>query len=255
VPSLLPYRGDLRTTELLKDYIRNEQQRRDVFVREREEGPDIEAAHAHLAEELRLLARRPARTIVRQLTTLGGERVAVEGPGVEALITAADRRAVTPQEVAEAEGLPVDRVRRSAMRLLATNQFFLCRAPSVDVPEEPRSVPAIHLPNTVNRYILQLSGQRLTRNQLVSPVTGGPAVPVTVLEAVLLQAAVEVGGFEGAPQRAQEMLAESRKPILTGNGNKPANALQLSDLREELQRLRGRKLLNMFRLGIAEPGS
>jgi hypothetical protein len=222
-----------------------------VFVRDGEH--DAERARAYLASEVRLLARRPAATIVRELTTLGGEKVAVEGEAVDALIAAADERAVSPKEVAVAEDLPVDRVRRSAMRLLATGQFFLCRAPSREAPPDPETVGAIAVPNAVNRYILELAGQRLTRNQLVSPVTGGPAIPVTVLEAVLLQAAVEVGGFEGAPQRAKEMLAHSRKHLPVGKKAKPAGDFQVRELRQMLQQLRRRKLLNMFRLGIVEP--
>ncbi|MEF8794248.1 hypothetical protein [Thiohalorhabdus sp.] len=155
--------------------------------------------------------------------------------------------------VAAAEGLPVDRVRRAAMRLLATNQFFLCLTPSQTAPAEPGEVSGISLPNPLNRLRLQDAGDQLHQVMLVSPVTRGPAIPVFPAEAVLFQAALSNGGFDGAVQKAQQELAGRRTLLQVGKDPKPAEEIPAQALQRLLAALRGRKLLNMFRLGIAEP--
>jgi len=251
VPTFQDYKGDVRTVELLKDYVRNEQQRHDVFVRAGT--PDREAADAFLDRELRVSSRVPAGQVQRALPVMGGHRIPLRGPAFEAVILAADGRAVSPAEVAEAEGLPVDRVRRAALRLLAGSQFVLCRADAQEGPEDTESLAAIDIPNPVNRRTLALAAERLTQNQLVSPVTRGPAIPVSALEAVLLQATLQAGGFDGAVAAARDRLAEETRPLPSPNGQKPAKDIPESDLAEVLKAMRGRKLLNMLRLGVAVP--
>ncbi|MEF8794247.1 MAG: methyltransferase regulatory domain-containing protein [Thiohalorhabdus sp.] len=89
VSSLLPYKDDARLRELLKDYIHNEQQRRDVFARKGSEEGEPEA---FLAGEVALLACRPAANMARSLTPPGGETVPLEGPATRPSSSTPTRR-------------------------------------------------------------------------------------------------------------------------------------------------------------------
>jgi SAM-dependent methyltransferase len=250
VPTLQDYKGDVRTCETLKDYVRNEQQRRDVFVKD---GVKDEAAAASWLDGIGLLSRMPARNVRRGIPTMGNQTVPLRGPAFEGIIAAAETDAVTTAQVAEERGLPLDRVRRAAVRLIATNQFFVCRgAIDTDGPE-PGTVESIQMPSATNRRTLRLAAERLTQNQLISAVTGGPAIPVSPIEAVLLQATIDAGGFMGAAAEAKRRLAEETRPLASPSGQKPANALTEAELDEVLQAMRGQKLLNMLRLGIVMP--
>ena len=249
VPTFQDYKDDIRLRELLKDYIRNEQQRHDVFVREG--SPDFEAANDYLDHNLRLVSRLPADKIQRAISTMGNHPIRLQGPAYEAVIQAADEKnGVTPAEVAERHNLPIERVRRAAVRLLATNQFFLCAHQPADVPDDIDSITGIELPNPVNLRTLNLAAERLTQNQLVSPVTGGAAIPVSAIEAVLLISTLEAGSFEGAVEQAQVRLKEETRPLPSGKGQKPAKEITGEELEQVLAALRGRKLLNLLRLGV-----
>ncbi|NBD31418.1 MAG: methyltransferase domain-containing protein [Cyanobacteria bacterium] len=252
VPTFQDYKGDTRLTELLKDYIRNEQQRHDVFVHNGT--PEPEAAHTYIDQQLRLVSRLPAENTRRWIATLGNHRLPLRGPAYEALIQAADEeRGATPAEVAERQDLPLDRLRTAALRLLASNQFFLCSRKPEIVPENLDAITGIDLPNPMNQRTLTLAAERLTQNQLVSPVTGGAAIPVSAIEAVLLLSTLEAGNFDGAISRAQERLADETRSLPSGKGQKPGKNLKEEDLKEVLRALRGRKLFNLLRLGIVVP--
>ncbi|NBD33965.1 MAG: methyltransferase domain-containing protein [Cyanobacteria bacterium] len=252
VPTFQDYKHDIRLTELLKDYIRNEQQRHDIFVRDGSRDP--EAANAYLDEQLRLLSRLPANRTQRTIATVGNHRIALRGPAYEALIQAADEeQGVTPAEAAAAKNLPIERLRRAALRLFASNQFFLCTRHPERASEDTESITAIEVPNLVNQRTLALAAERLTQNQLVSPITGGAAIPISAIEAILLLSTLEAGHFDGAIQRAQERLKNETRPLPSGKGQKPAKDLQEDELGEVLRALRGRKLFNLLKLGVVTP--
>jgi len=251
VPTFQDYTDDARTVELLKDYIRNEQQRRDVFVKA--DAPEPDAANAWLDRNVHLLSRMPANAVQRFITTMGNQRVPLSGPAFEALIQRADNGGVTVSEAAEQANLPIERVRKAAVRLVASNQFFVAGEPvDVEVPD-PKELTGVAMPSAMNRRTLALAAERLTRNQLTASVTGGPAIPVSPLEAVLLQSVLDTGSFVDAPERARRRLAEARTPLPTPKGQKPAKDLTEADLGEVLEAMRGRKLINMLRLGIVTP--
>jgi SAM-dependent methyltransferase len=251
VPTFQDFKDQPLTVELLKDYIRNEQARHDVFAKQAQ--PDRAAGDAWLDQNLRLLARLPAAHVQRSAATMGNQRVPLRGPAFEAVINGADASAVTPAEVAEADGRPIERVRKAAVRLLGTNQFFACRAKiDTDVPD-PAELTGIDMPSAINRRTLALAADRLVQNQLISHVTGGPAIPVSPLEAVLLQSVLEAGGFADAPGRAQARLAEETRPLPTPKGQTRASEITTEQHQEVLDAIRGRKLTNMLRLGIVTP--
>ena len=246
VPTFQDYRGDGRTTELLKDYIRNEQQRRDVFVKSAE--PDREAADAWLDTHLRLHARMPANAVKRAITTMGNHTIPLRGPAFEGLINAAGDGVAELPAITEATNLAPERIRRAALRLLATNQFFACRDALQPAAAEAESIT---LPGAVNRTLLERADERLVGCQLISPVTGGPALPLSPTEVVLIKAVLDAGSFDEAPERAVERLADEKRPLQGPRGRKSARDLTAEECREILEAFRGRKLINMQRIGIA----
>ena len=251
VPTFQDYKDDPITVELLKDYIRNEQQRRDVFVKNGT--PDRDAADAWLDTNLRIMARMPANRLQRFITTMGNHRIPLRGPAFEALIKAGTEGTVTPAQIAEQENLPVERVRKAALRLLASNQFFLCRRDIQGEVPDGQSLTGITLQGGMNRRTLRLAVERLMQNLMLAPATGEPNIPVSAIEAVLLQGTLDSGSFEGAPAQAREHLSEVTHVLPTPNGNKPGKDITESDLRQVLDAMRGQKLTNMLRLGIVTP--
>lgn len=248
VPTFQDYKDDIKTVELLKDYIRNEQQRHDVFVKEG--ALDPETANEWIDNRLYLLSRMPASGVQRFVTGMGNHRIPLRGPAFEAVIEASDQKPVSPIDVAQASGLPLERVRKAALRLLAGNQFFHCRNSSDMTVSDPANISGVQMPSRMNNRTLDLSCKRLRRNQLVSPVTGGPAVPVSAMEAVVLKAILENGGFEGAPEKATELLADETRLLPVVKGRKKGQDISTEELDEVLQAMKGRKMLNMLRLGI-----
>lgn len=251
VPTFQDYKHDLKTVELLKDYIRNEQQRHDVFVKEGT--PEPEQANAWLDHHLYLLSRMPAAGVQRFITTMGNHRLPLRGPAFEAVIQAADKGVVTPREVAEAQDLPFERVRKAALRLLYTNQFFQCRNRFETSVPDPKEMSGIAMPGAINNRTLALACERLTQNQLISPLTGGPAIAISAVEAVLLKAVLENKGFEGAAEKATELLAEETRPLPTVKGRKKGKEIRSEELDEVLQAMLGRKMVNMLMLQIVTP--
>ncbi|NBB83304.1 MAG: methyltransferase domain-containing protein [Alphaproteobacteria bacterium] len=250
VPTFQDFK-DVRLTELLKDYIRNEQQRHDVFVAAAT--PDPAGAAAFLDTHVRLLARLPAGQVQRSITGAGNRKLPLRGPAFEAVIDGAAEAAVTPADLAGTANLPLDRLRRAALRLLASGQFVLCRTAAVPLPADPATIEAIAVPDAINRVLLARAADRLGPTQLVSPVAGGPAIPLSPLESLLLHIAGETGRFSGVSEAALPRLANESRPMPTLKGTKPGKALGAADLEETLRLMRGRKLVNMLRLGIVEP--
>jgi SAM-dependent methyltransferase len=250
VPTFQDFKDDVRAVELLKDYIRNEQQRHDVFAKDAE--PDRAAADAWLDRNLALAARTPPSGVRRAIATMGNHRVPLRGPAYEAVIEAAERGGATPEQVAQSSGVPLERVRRAAVRLLASNQFIPCRREvRPDVPDVAE-IGGLAVTGEINRRTLSLAVERLTQNQLTSPVAGGPAIPVSAIEAVILQGVTETGAFDRGLEQAQATLADRTARLPVPSGRKPAKDISRDELQQVLDAMRGRKIHNMLRWRIAE---
>ncbi len=252
VPTFQDYKNDVKIVELLKDYIRNEQQRHDIFVKMDNEDPS--AADAWIDGHLCLLSRMPPANIQRSISTVGKHRIPFRGPAFEALIDASDTGVVSPVSVAETSGIAIEKVRNAAVRLFATHQFFLCVSPIDQEMADTFDLESFSIPGKMNRRMLQLSCDNLTRVSLTSPLTGGVAIEVTPLEAILLNASLENGGEKRTiTERAMAMLAEEERLLTTSSGQKKGNKISLEELDEVLSAMVRRKMVNMLRLGMITP--
>ncbi|MCX7894309.1 MAG: methyltransferase regulatory domain-containing protein, partial [Burkholderiales bacterium] len=103
--------------ELLKDFIRNEHDRRDLWGKA---VPRADAeAEVQLAAGFGLLLRSPAERLARQIAAPGGHRIALIGPAYEMLIERAYDTAVWLDDLPTAER---SRLARAMLRLIMSGQ-------------------------------------------------------------------------------------------------------------------------------------
>lgn len=236
--------------ELLKDFIRNEHDRRDLWGKG--VARDEAAALERLVTGFGLLLRSPADKLARQIAAPGGHRIALIGPAFDALI---ERGYEGVARLTDFPAADRPRLARAMLRLISSGQAW----PIVDpdfAPAAPPPLTAEHthrlvLVHPLNRWLLARSAERLTGCQLVAPATGGMALVLSPLETLLLHAAGEVG-IAQAPAAVAERLKGEARHVLTAAGFVAASEVK----REELDRLWGEFLgsraPNLIRLGLGE---
>jgi len=235
--------------ELLKDFIRNEHDRRDLWIKGGERNE--QAALARLAQDYALLLRMPAERLERQIAAPGGHRIALLGAAYDALI---ERAYDAPVRLADlGNESEWGRHRRAFERLIASGQAFLLADPGF-TPRSSKDFAAhaaLALAHPVNRWLLARAAERLTGAQLVARPTGGLAMTLAPLEALLLDASAT--GSQDAPAAARERLkAAGEQPVLTDQGFKPAREVDAAALAKVWETLRTTKAINLWRLALTE---
>lgn len=236
--------------EVLKDFIRNEHDRRDVWIKGGVR--DEAAALKRLAEGYGLLLRMPPERILRQVAAPGGHRVALVGAAYEAIL---ERAYAAPVRLADL-GSEQDwgRFRRAFERLIASGQAFLVTdreflpQPATAVAEN-QTAP-LRLAHDINAWLVRRGAERLTGSQLVARATGGLALVLSPLETLLLAEAA-TGGPAGAVAAATARLAQAaEQPVLCGPGFKPAREVTPEELSKVLSEFLATKAVNLARLGL-----
>lgn len=237
---------DTVTRETLTDYIRNEQCRRDVFIKE---APKDEAgARRFLLETLRLMGRNAPENMQRAIPVMGQHKAGLRGALFDFLFQAFE---VEPKAVSQT-GCPessMERLSGALEKLIGSNQFFLC-LDRASVKAEPLGDHP-RMPASVNRWLLARSAREMRGVNLVSPLTGGVAMNFSVLEVQLLDQALE-RGFPDCVDAVLERLSGEDKMLATGRGQIKASSIKKQDLEKLLEIIRGRKCTNMLKLGILE---
>lgn len=234
--------------QLLIDYIRNEQNRRDIYIKAAT--PHPEAATAFLTHELRLLGRNSPETLQRQIPVIGGHGVPLRGPLYDALLPAFEAGPLSSAEVSLPDNTSGEQLARATQMLISSDQFALClpgatlpaAGPGV-LPEQPQLVHA------VNRHLLAQAVNKLQATTLVSPLTGGSGIHLSPLEASLLDAASN-HGWDEAASSVHQRLSQLTTPLPSARGPIAANRVRLEDLQQLVSLLRGRKASNLQRLGM-----
>lgn len=234
--------------QLLIDYIRNEQNRRDVYIKSAT--PNPEAAALFLTRELRLLGRNSPETLQRLIPVIGGHGVPLRGPLYDALLPAFEAGPLSSAEVSLPENTSGEQLARATQMLISSEQFALClpgvslpAAGEASFPEQPQ------LAHAVNRHLLAKAVNKLQGTTLVSPLTGGSGIHLSSLEALLLDAAGNQGWDEAAGSVHQH-LSQLTTPLPSARGPIAANRVRLEDLQQLVSLLRGRKASNLQRLGM-----
>lgn len=249
-PAQVPTFRDIREPvmrQTLLDYIRNEQNRRDVFIKEA--AADPEGAGVFLLEKLRLLGRNSPDDMQRTIPVMGRHQVGMRGPLYDSLFPAFEQGPVPAGSVHTPEA-PGQRLFKAVARLISSGQFFLClyRPPKLSQQESiehPVVTPA------VNAWLLSRAARDLRGVCLVSELTGGSAMVFSPVEVLLLSLAAE-HGFSSSVQMALKTLEGETRELPTLHGRIPASRIKREDLQAVLEKLKGRKMTNMVRLGIVQ---
>lgn len=239
---------DRPTRELLMDFIRNERNRRDLFVMWGE--PDSGAARDFLLNEVRFLARSPGQAVAPALALPGGRQTPLTGPGYDSLIAGFDGVARTLREIELPEPVSDDTLITAAFRLFATGRYFLCgeavdEAPPAEIP------PRIEMPMAVNRRLQTMAMESLAMPYLMAHATGGPAIQLGPLEAFVIDGWMQAG-YEGAVAEARASLAGRQESVRVNGQERPLSSISEAELGHVRRQMEHVKIRNMLRLGILE---
>ena len=163
---------DLSVRELIKDFLLNQNQRRDVYIKA--DSPDERAAREYLRADVFIFAMRPATAILKRWNNQFQNWKVRHGPdlAVELILECIDNGKNAFREIeraAEERGdVSCDQLVRALNLLLARPEIYLCR-------KAPGSTPAKHVamaaPNSRSKDQVGMAGR--SRMIVASQVLGG----------------------------------------------------------------------------------
>ena len=168
-------------SEVLKDVMRNEQVRTDVFGKQGTRNP--EAARRFLLEEVLYATRRPLHAQTRDVKVLKDYRVKLTGLKYDDLSKAC---AGHGQRLADLTPAPAeqDSYLIAAAFLVASGDLAPCLLPARET-DRIRSQPPTFV-HKINDVFLERAVHRGNGTQLVSPATGGTVAFFNAIEVILL---------------------------------------------------------------------
>lgn len=245
---------DRRVRELLCDYMRNERNRRDVFVKA--PGMDArepKAARDFLLNGIRLMGRVPADRLPREIELPGPRKLRFEGAAYECLLNAFDGSAQTLREAESAGELGDDSLIAAGHRLLVAGNHFLC-APDFSGAPLPTAPERLAVPLAFNRERLARAQAEFVGTQLVASATGGAVLALGPLEVVLLRAWIAEGRGR-AVATAKTWLSQSDATIQVNRQARPVRELDEGTLGQVLGRLEAIRVPNLLRVGVLTPAA
>ena len=205
-PSQIPTVREMNSVkkrELLKDFVLNTPIRNDVFVKSSPSDP--KSASAWVRSNCALMSRQAQAAIQRVIVGAAGQRIPMQSLIFTALIDVADECIANFESI---DNWPIEPVRylRATNRLLASGQFFLCRAGVEVNPEFECDVPLL---SPYNAWQLARAFETGSGTRLLSDKTGGMAILLDAVETLILYIAT-TEGWEGCCTRVIQELAGAR---------------------------------------------
>ena len=239
---------DVGQRESFKDFLRNEQTRCDVFIKDT--APDHAGARDFLLAHQPCVLLPAARAAERYVRVVPGHRVPLTSRAHEALFAHFDGAGGRLAECDAMAGVSAANREGLLKELLAGEQLVPARTTAHPVPEGYRGLP-VQMVDGLNARLLAEARDNLTPCRFVSPVTGGVAVRLTPMETQLLAARLEAGPDEAvaAAQRTAEQ--DTRQINVVGEGMQRLDQVDEAEFERAAKSLQGRKLYNLLRLGIA----
>lgn len=243
---------DRPTRELLCDFMRNERNRRDLFVKPGGTGSDDPAAaRAFLTDEVGHMARAPSGTPVQPLQLPGPRKLPLTGAGYDRVIAAADGRATTLAAANRDGELSDDVLIAVGHRLQAGGQYFLCEPGYAGAPL-PEAPARLALTNPMNRVLLARARADGSGTPVIARAVGGTAMVLDLIETALLEGWLEAG-YDGAVGRAQARFADSQGKVKVNGEPRPLAALTADELGQRLSAMARVRVPNLLRLGALAP--
>ena len=236
---------------VLQDTLRNQQQRRDVFIRGGEQRP-VEA-DAFLASRFHLIPRSPQPPLELSVPLPGGTKYTLSGPLHSALLTVMQRG---PQRLAdiyaakELEGADAGEVATAAKRLIATGYCILALSGDVRAPLRVLT-GELSYSNAFNRALVAQAANNFWRATLACQLTGGGMMSLLPMEAIFLDVLMAIGP-DNIATVAKGRLEESNKKFSMDGKVVAARDVDLKTIRAALARFRSTKLNNLFRFAVLE---
>jgi hypothetical protein len=231
--------------ELLSDYMRNERNRRDVFVKSDE--CDVEGAQAFLCDEVRLLYRNWPDVATPPLKAPGPRELTLTGPVYDRLRARFDGQAGTLAEADVGGEVSRDTLLTAGHRFASSGAFFLCHRDFKGGPLE--AAPAtLWVPERVNAERLGRAEETLSGTSMLARSVGSVLLNLGPLEVVLLNAWVR-HGYGEALANALVILAESERSIYFGQTPVAASEVTADQLEPVLDQLAHVRVPNMVRMG------
>ena len=236
---------DRAVRELLLDFMRNERNRRDVFVKA--SAPDPDGARRFLLDELRLMSRTSAGNLSLELSLPGPRKMALDSSLYRTMAERLDGAARSLRETDPEGRITEDTLATAGHRLEVTGQFFLC-APDYAGGPLPEAPESLEMPLAMNRSLLDASCAKLNATPILARPVGGTAMAIGPLEVVVLKAWLEAGR-SGAIARALEILAASEGQIQLQQRTLRGPDITAEMLEGPLNRLSQIRVPNLLRLG------
>ena len=234
--------------ELLLDFMRNERNRRDVFIKGGTQ--DIAGARAFLLDELRFMTRNTADQLSLELDLPGPRKMKLDSQFYRRLMAGFDGTARPLREAVGEANITEDTLTTAGHRLEVSGGFFMCESAFSGSALAP-APESIAMPLVMNRLLLDRACESLRATPLLARAVGGSALSLGPLEAVVLKGWLEAGWAEALP-RALEVLANAEGHLNLQNGKVEAADITAEMLQAPLNRLTQVRVPNMVRLGIVE---
>lgn len=238
---------DTALAETVKDFIRNTQDRQDLFSKEPERDP--EKAYEAMKKWLWLVTTAPRTEIRKVLTIIGGHKIPLNGPIYDAFLDAcASSDQAVPLRALNLDPFPLKQIFKALTRLLATEDFTAALGPS----QTPTSIEAsCTLRHPVNERLLKKSLDFLGGCVLVSDLTGGAAVNISALEALFLDELLKKG-LPGLEDALFDRISRIDKPLPTPRGLLSGSQIKKEELEKMLQAFKKRRLPGFLKLGVLD---
>ena len=239
-----------RLRQLAQDFLTGQRFRRDVFVRGHARLPRGEMAH--YLRELSFALPGSIEDFTEKAKVPRGE-IGFDPKAIEIIRTATAQGSASLAEMTDAapKGRGAVDLERTAMMLTAVGRLIPASAP-FKPPRTAQQPAKIRVLGDVNRKLVALARQTMTRQYLVSPQTG-VSVVLDSIEAVLL-ARWEEGT---PPAKLAEVVGEelkSRGIRINKDGEPISDAKEAAKRMEEIaSRFISHQVATLVRFGIAKP--
>ncbi len=239
--------------ELLKDFILNQHQRTDVFIKAA--APRAAAARRYLQNDVYLCPRTPTQDVARSLSQLG-RHVYVQNRELYTRQVEKLAEAEAPLSLGaviadpETQETGEDERWRALSRLIVTGRYLLCASPQT-CPTEAAPSGRWTLPLEYNRIAVERAVQKTAPATLVSAATGGGCALLIGIEPLLLWAHVQ----EEAEKRADYVrakLSEADRLIPFAGEMMSPDWITAAQIDEALHRFRERRWPLLQRLGVVK---
>ncbi len=257
-PSLRPFFEGLEDpdlVELLKDYVLNQQQRQDVFIKDAQADPV--GAAAFIRSDVFVLARWELSAVRQEMSKGGGTPGGIEAELLDTLLQQLGRGSTCLADIergSELGSFEPRQVSKAFETLLARDVVVICarRAPD-DAPADASAATTrgLTIPLPLNRVILREAAGKGQPAMLTSPVAGGGCVALNVVEAALIDALVDVGPVK-VVQSAKRRLRTHKRSIQLQGRSVRVDRIDLAGLQDILRQLQHGKLGLLARLGVVE---